>query len=111
MVRRGRWKLNYYTGAGFELFDLGADPDELHDLSARPESRTTLLELIPHLARGGWSPALAEALWRDYQRRGPRLPGRRLRTPNQFWGEGPPHVDAEDFYPADVDWGRVPIRP
>ena len=88
MVRLGRWKLNYYTGAGFELFDLGADPDELHDLSARPESRTTLLELLPHLARGGWSPALAEALWRDYQRRGPRLPGGGCARRTSTGGQG-----------------------
>ena len=52
-----------------------------------------------------------EAIWRDYQRRGPGVARRPLRTPNQFWGDGPPYVDAEDFYPADIDWNRVNIRP
>jgi choline-sulfatase len=111
MVRRGAMKLNYYTGAGFELFDLDSDPDELHDLSAEPAQQATLRELLPYLGRAGWSPPLAEALWREYQRRGPRFPRRHLRTPNQFWAEGPPYRDAEDFYPADIDWERVPIRP
>ena len=111
MVRHGRWKLNYYTGAGFELFDLSADPDELHDLSADPAHQSTIQSLLPHLSRGGWSPPLAEARWRDYQRRGPATPRRLLRTPNQFWADGPPYRDDEDFYPADVDWNRVPIRP
>jgi choline-sulfatase len=111
MVRRGPWKLNYYTGAGFELFHLQDDPHELLDLSGDPAHQAILFDLVPHLARGGWSPPLAEALWRAYQRRGPRSPRRRLRTPNQYWAGGPPYRDAEDFYPADVDWERVPIRP
>jgi choline-sulfatase len=111
MVRRGPWKLNYYTGAGFELFNLREDPDERHDLGASAAHQHVVRDLVPHLARGNWSAPLAEALWRDYQRRGPRLPKRRLRTPNQYWAGGPPYRDAEDFYPVDVDWERVPIRP
>lgn len=111
MVRRGPWKLNYYTGAGFELVDLHADPHELHDLSSSPDHQPTIRDLLRNLARGGWSPQIAEAVWRDYQRRGPTFPKRPLRTPNQYWAGGPPYRDAEDFYPTNVDWNRIPIRP
>ena len=34
MVRRGNWKLIYYTQAPNQLFNLELDPDELHDVSA-----------------------------------------------------------------------------
>ncbi len=38
MVRDSRYKLIYYpVGNRFQLFDLEQDPDELHDLSDRPE--------------------------------------------------------------------------
>jgi choline-sulfatase len=111
MVRKGDWKLNYYTGAGFELFNVREDPDELRDLSGEPSCQGVILDLVAELSRAGWSPPLAEALWRDYQRRTPAGARRKLRTPNQFWAEGPPYRDAEDFYPVDVDWNRVPIRP
>ena len=32
MVRRGRWKYNYYVGFAPELFDLETDSEELADL-------------------------------------------------------------------------------
>lgn len=34
LVRRGRWKLIWNAGAPHQLFDLGSDPDELHNLAA-----------------------------------------------------------------------------
>lgn len=34
MIRLGRWKYLHYIAAPHQLFDLEADPDELHDLSA-----------------------------------------------------------------------------
>ncbi len=38
MIRKGDWKLVYYMAAPHQLFDLAADPDELHNLaSARPD--------------------------------------------------------------------------
>jgi len=37
MARRGRFKYVYMHGAGRQLFDLSADPDEAHDLAAREE--------------------------------------------------------------------------
>lgn len=36
MLRKGRWKLNWYVGFAPELFDLSADPEELHDLGGDP---------------------------------------------------------------------------
>jgi choline-sulfatase len=111
MVRRGDWKLNSYPGAGFELFDLRDDPDEWANRAEDPGAQGVLRDLAALLDRGGWRAGQAEAAWRDYQRRGPDAPRRALRTPNQFWGDGPPYRDAEDFYPADVDWNRVAIAP
>lgn len=36
MLRKGRWKLNYYVGFAPELFDLVEDPEELVDLADDP---------------------------------------------------------------------------
>ena len=42
MLRKGRWKYNYYVGFAPELFDLEADPEELTDLAGDPEYAATL---------------------------------------------------------------------
>ena len=41
MVRKGRWKFHYYVGHRPELFDLQADPEELHDLAGDPQHAET----------------------------------------------------------------------
>ena len=45
MLRRGRWKLNYYVGFAPELFDLAADPEEMTDLASEPGYAGILAEL------------------------------------------------------------------
>ena len=42
MLRRNRYKYNYYVGAPPQLFDLAEDPDELNDLSGMPEYQDLL---------------------------------------------------------------------
>jgi hypothetical protein len=111
MVRHGEWKLNYYPGAGFELFNLRRDPTELQNRASDPDAQNTLREMAGFLDRGGWNAGAVEASYHAYQVRGPGVPRRLLRTPNQFWAGGPPYRDAEDFYPPDIDWNRVAISP
>lgn len=46
MLRKGRWKLNYYVGFEPELFDLERDPEELCDLSREAQHAHTLDRMI-----------------------------------------------------------------
>ncbi len=51
MVHNGRHKLIYYPeGNRFQLFDLDADPQELHDLAQTPEAASVLTDLQARLA-------------------------------------------------------------
>jgi choline-sulfatase len=45
MVREGRWKFLYHARAPHQLFDLDADPHELHDLAA---TRPDVVERLTH---------------------------------------------------------------
>lgn len=45
MLQRGRWKLHHYVDYAPELFDLDADPEELHDLAGEPAHAATLRDL------------------------------------------------------------------
>ncbi len=56
MIRRGRWKLNYYHGQPCQLFDLRADPRERCDLAADPAHQETLNALKAEVL-AGWDPA------------------------------------------------------
>ncbi len=51
MLRRGRWKLNYYVGFAPELFDLDADPEETRDLAGDPAHGDRLRDLEAELRR------------------------------------------------------------
>jgi arylsulfatase A-like enzyme len=52
MARDDRWKLIWYPKAGrVQLFDLANDPDEVADLSAKPEHAGRLAELTKRLAK------------------------------------------------------------
>ena len=61
MLRRGRYKLNYYLGDPPELFDLEADPDELTDLASNPAHAETVTEMTIAILNG-WD---AEAIKAD----------------------------------------------
>ncbi len=51
MIRTDRWKLICYPKIGrMQLFDLQADPDELHGLAGEPQYRATISELRDKLA-------------------------------------------------------------
>lgn len=45
MLRKGRWKLNYYVGFAPELFDLDTDPEELADLAGDTAHAATLADM------------------------------------------------------------------
>ena len=68
MVRRGRFKLNYYHGEPSELFDLQADPNETRNLAASAAHADTRDELIA-LALKDWSPDEIDRRVRESQRR------------------------------------------
>ena len=54
MVRRGRYKLNYYHGEQPELFDLSADPHEMVNLASDPAYANVRDDLIA-LVLDDWS--------------------------------------------------------
>ena len=60
MLRKGRWKLNYYVGFEPELFDMESDPEELRDLGSDPEHSGTLAEMTAAL-RSILDPEAADA--------------------------------------------------
>ena len=45
MLRKGRWKLVCYPGFPSQLFDVGADPGERHELSAEAEHQGVLAKM------------------------------------------------------------------
>lgn len=45
MLRKGRWKLIHYVGFDDELFDLEADPEELHNRAGDPACGDVLADL------------------------------------------------------------------
>lgn len=49
MLRKGRWKLNYYVGFEPELFDLIEDPEEVTNLAADAMHAETLKDLTAEL--------------------------------------------------------------
>lgn len=48
-VRTGRWKLNVNLGDLWELYDLQADPHEMHNLISDPASAAVIAHLYAHL--------------------------------------------------------------
>ncbi|HJO05961.1 MAG TPA: sulfatase-like hydrolase/transferase [Chloroflexota bacterium] len=60
MLRRGRYKLNYYLDDPPELFDLETDPDELTDLAADPAHAGRVAEMTAAIL-DGWDAAAIKA--------------------------------------------------
>jgi choline-sulfatase len=67
MIRSGRWKLVYYAGYRPQLFDLRADPDELHDLGESPDHADMRAALVARVLER-WDPAAIAARMRERRR-------------------------------------------
>lgn len=53
MIRSQRWKLVYRLGGNKELYDLGTDPREMHNLATNPAHAAIMAELLGQLL--AWS--------------------------------------------------------
>ncbi len=67
MLRRGRYKLNYYLDDPPELYDLDADPGEFTNRAADPAYREILHDLRARLL-AHWDPVVLEQQVRQSQR-------------------------------------------
>lgn len=68
MLRKGKWKLNYYYHEPAELYDMETDPRELRDLGREAEFAEVRLELENDLL-SRWDPAAVEKVVRESQER------------------------------------------
>lgn len=66
MLRRGRYKLNYYLDDAPELFDLEADPGEYTNLAKEPDMQSVLDHLRERLL-SQWDPIALQAAVRTSQ--------------------------------------------
>jgi choline-sulfatase len=49
MLRQGQWKYHHYVGFKPELFDIAADPEELHDLASDAGHADVLVHMLAQL--------------------------------------------------------------
>ena len=69
MVRRGRWKYVFSEGDSPLLYDLDADPDELHNLAGEPATRALEAQLSAEVHRQWDPPALKDDVLRSHRLR------------------------------------------
>jgi arylsulfatase A-like enzyme len=73
MIRKGRWKLNWFSGreVEIELFNVGEDPEELRNRADDPSCADVINTLLDDIRADGWSPerilAVREARKDDYK--------------------------------------------
>jgi choline-sulfatase len=67
MLRKGRWKYHHYVRFHPELFDLEADPEELHDLAGDPTYAAVLQQMETAL-RGICDPEAVDRLAKQDQK-------------------------------------------
>ena len=68
MLRRGRYKLNYYWNDPVELYDLQDDPHEFNNLAKSTEHQDIIADMTERLL-ADWNPAQLDATVRVSQRR------------------------------------------
>ena len=96
MIRRGAYKFIYSTQDPCLLFDLQADPDELHNLAEAPEHRARMAALLDEVARR-WDMAALHAQVLASQRRRRFVYGALTQGALTSW-DHQPHVDASQQY-------------
>jgi choline-sulfatase len=92
MLRSGPYKLNHYHGyAQPQLFNLGQDPDELHDLRDDP-AHAEVLRQFHRRVLDGWDGDRIERAMADLdaRRREAHARAERFRTPEQDFWDMPP---------------------
>ena len=97
MIRRGRWKLNYYHGQPCQLFDLQTDPHERSDLAADPAHQEILAALKAEVL-DGWDPEWIAARMTALRADRPILAawGRTVQPPDQCRWKLDPAMDYLD---------------
>ena len=97
MIRRGRWKLNYYHGQPCQLFDLQTDPRERCDLAADPAHQEILAARKAEVL-DGWDPEWIAARMAALRTDRPILAawGRTVRPPDQCRWKLDPAMDYLD---------------
>lgn len=109
MVRRDRWKYVYYDGEGESLFDMEADPQEIHDLAQSPEHQK-ICDSMRAEAMQGWDPAAINHLLNEREERNRVLfdwMKSRFRDDPELY-RGPAGCNRLDLVP---EWQPEPERP
>lgn len=76
MLRKGRWKLVVYPGYQDQLFDMVADPDEMHDLAQSDAHKIVLSQMHSALAGVLDTDKVNERAFTDQEKRIAELGGR-----------------------------------